>query len=144
MPGRSRACRPAVHQANRTRMHRLAPYTRQRLDHLTDALQLDYERSTGYTVLLRSEDDLRRARGGIKLLSELGVAFELRDGARTREIEPALNPDMPLRAAIHLPHDGVGNCREFALLLKAQAQRLGDDRGDGRANDATSSPCFRA
>ena len=32
---------------------------------------------------------------------------------------------MPLRAAIHLPQDGVGNCRQFAHLLKAEAQQLG-------------------
>jgi D-amino-acid dehydrogenase len=30
-----------------------------------------------------------------------------------------------LHAAIHLPHDGVGNCRHFTHLLKSQAQRLG-------------------
>jgi D-amino-acid dehydrogenase len=29
-------------------------------------------------------------------------------------------------AAVHLPDDEVGNCRQFALLLKrAEAQRLG-------------------
>jgi hypothetical protein len=32
---------------------------------------------------------------------------------------------MPLHAAVHLPQDGVGNCRHFAQLLKSQAQRLG-------------------
>ena len=120
-----RACRPAVHQANRVRMHRLAQYSRERLDGLTQSLRLDHERSAGYTVLLRDERDLKLARGGIKLLSELGVRFELLDAARTRLVEPGLNEDTPLRAAIHLPGDGVGNCRQFAHLLKAEAQRLG-------------------
>jgi D-amino-acid dehydrogenase len=31
---------------------------------------------------------------------------------------------MPLHAAIHLPNDGVGNCRQFAQLLRTEAQRM--------------------
>lgn len=120
-----RACRPAVHAANRTHMHRLARYSRDRIEGLTQRLRLDYEHSLGYTVLLRGERELAAARGGMKLLAELGVPFELVDAARMRQIEPGLNPDAELRAAIHLPQDGVGNCRQFAHLLKAEAQRLG-------------------
>lgn len=120
-----RACRPALHTANRGHMHRLARYSQERLDALTTRLQLDYERGQGYMVLLRGDRELAAARGGLKLLAELGVAFELVDAERARALEPGLNPAAPLRAAIHLPHDGVGNCRQFAHLLKAQAQRLG-------------------
>lgn len=120
-----RACRPAVHQANRTRLHRLARYSRDRLDGLTERLGLDYERATGYMVLLRSERELARARGGLKLLAELGVPFELVDAARARALEPGLSESTSLRAAIHLPQDGVGNCRQFAHLMKAEAQKLG-------------------
>lgn len=120
-----RACRPAVHGANRTHMHRLARYSQERLTGLSQRLQLDYERGQGYMVLLRGERELAAARGGLKLLAELGVAFELLDAARARQLEPGLNPGTPLRAAIHLPQDGVGNCRQFAHLLKAEAQKLG-------------------
>ena len=122
-----RACRPQVWQANRERMHRLARFSRQRMDDLGQSLRLDYEQSRGMLVLLRSERELVQARAGIKLLSELGVVFELLDAARARSVEPGLNPDMALRAAIHLAQDGVGNCRQFAHLLKNEAQRLGAD-----------------
>lgn len=120
-----RACRPAVHQANRTRMHRLARYSRDRLDGLAHRLNLDYERAPGYLVLLRSDRELSLARPGLKLLADQGVAFELVDGARARQIEPGLHEATPLRAAIHLPQDGVGNCRQFAHLLMGEARRLG-------------------
>ena len=40
-------------------------------------------------------------------------------------LEPGLNADMPLHAAISLPQDAVGNCRQFAHLLMAQAKRHG-------------------
>ena len=120
-----RACRTPVWRANRERMHRLARYSRERMDGLTQSLRLEYEQSRGYMVLLRSDVELVQSRAGLKLLAEIGVGFELLEAARCRLIEPGLNPDTPLRAAIHLPQDGAGNCRQFAHLIKAEAQRLG-------------------
>jgi D-amino-acid dehydrogenase len=120
-----RACQSASFQANRTRMHRLARYSQQRLATLTQDLKLDYEQRSGYMVLLREAHDLALARGSLKLLTELGVSFQLIDAAKARAIEPALNPDAKLFAAVHLPLDGVGNCRQFAHLLRGEAQRLG-------------------
>jgi D-amino-acid dehydrogenase len=120
-----RGCRPAVHAANRGAMLALAQLSRQRMQELTHTLRLEYEQAPGFTVLLRSERELRRAAAGIKLLQSLGVAHEVIDAQRCRQIEPALNPDARLHAAIHLPQDGVGNCRHFAHLLKSEAQRLG-------------------
>lgn len=122
-----RACQAATFQANRARMHRLARFSQQRLAVLTRDLRLDYEQSTGYLVLLRGAQDLALARGSLKLLAELGVTFHLIDGARARAIEPGLNSDVALHAAVHLPQDGVGNCRQFAHLLRSEAQRLGAD-----------------
>ncbi len=120
-----RACRPAVHTANRSAMQQLAKLSRQRMQDLTHTLRLEYEQAQGYMVLLRTERDLRRATGGVKLLQDMGVAHEVIDAARCRQIEPALNAGAALHAAIHLPQDGVGNCRHFAHLLKSEAQRLG-------------------
>ena len=122
-----RACRPAVYAANRAQMYRLARYSQQRLNQLTSALALERERSPGYLVLLRSNRELAQARGGLKLLAELGVNFALVTPERARQIEPSLNPQTPLHAAVHLPDDEVGNCRQFSHLLKAQAQALGAD-----------------
>jgi D-amino-acid dehydrogenase len=120
-----RACRLSVHQANRTRMIRLARYSQERMRGLSGALGLEYEQAPGMTVLLRSERDLALARGSIKLLAELGVNFHLIDAARAREIEPGLSSETPLHAALHLPNAEVGNCRQFAHLLRGEAQRRG-------------------
>jgi len=136
-----RACRPASFQANRSRMHRLARYSQQRLAALTHDLRLDYEQSTGYLVLLRTPQELTLARPSLKLLAELGTNFHLIDGARAREVEPGLNPQMVLHAAVHLPQDGVGNCRQFAQLLRAEAQRLGTEfRFDRRVLSLVPGP----
>jgi D-amino-acid dehydrogenase len=120
-----RACRPAVYAVNRAAMLRLARFSLERQLELTRLLGLDYEQRSGFTVLLRGERELDLARGGLRLLAESGVAFELLDAGRARQVEPGLNPRTPLRAAIHLPHDGVGNCRQFAHQLRAEAQRQG-------------------
>lgn len=120
-----RACRQPVWAANRERMHRLARYSQQRLLTLGPQLQIEHEQARGCMVLLRTPKDLALARGGLKLLAEMGVKFHLVDAARARAIEPGLNPDTPLHAAVHLPDDLVGNCRQFAHLLRGEAQRLG-------------------
>ncbi len=120
-----RACNLHTHTANRSAMQRLAHFSRQRLLELTNQLGLNYEQSTGYTVLLRDPAALDAAQGGLALLRELGVSFELLDSAACRRKEPGLNPEAPLQAGIHLPADGVGNCRHFSHLLRIKAQDLG-------------------
>ena len=120
-----RACKLETYLANRTRLQRLAFYSRARLHHLTDELQLEYDHSPGYMVLLRSEKDSQMIQPGLQVLREAGVAFSEINAAQARLIEPAINPDTAFLGAIHLPDDEVANCRQFALLLKNEAQRLG-------------------
>ena len=120
-----RACSARTYQANRTRMQRLALFSRDRLHAITRELGLEYERSEGVLVLLRRPRDLAAAQPGLALLGELGVAYELLDSAGCRRVEPGLNADTPLQAGIHLPRDEVANCRQFALLMRARAERLG-------------------
>ena len=120
-----RACRPQVHVANRSAMQLLARFSRERLLELTKTLHLDYEQVNGYMVLLRTARELKASQRGLTLLRDLGVAHEVIDATRCRQLEPALSATTALFAAIHLPNDGVGNCRQFAHLMRAQAQRLG-------------------
>lgn len=120
-----RACRPEAYAANRSAMHALARYSRERQAALQQALHLEYEQSRGFLVLLRGERDMVLARPGLKLLAELGVDFHVVDAARCREIEPGLDSATPLRAGVHLAQDGAGNCRQFAMLMRSEAQRLG-------------------
>jgi D-amino-acid dehydrogenase len=120
-----RACNARRYAANRARMQRLAMFSRERLHALTRGLRLDYERSDGYLVLLRSARDLAAVQPGLAVLRELDVAFDLLDPAACLRVEPGLNPATPLHGGVHLAQDEVGNCRQFALLLRTHAQRLG-------------------
>jgi D-amino-acid dehydrogenase len=120
-----KSCRLDTYLANRAHLQRLAFYSRARLHHITADLKLDYERSEGYVVLLRRERDSQGVQPGLQVLREAGITFKEISPDETRKIEPALNPDISFFGAIHLPDDEVGNCRQFALLLKSEAQRLG-------------------
>jgi D-amino-acid dehydrogenase len=120
-----RSCGLDSYLANRARLQRLAFYSRERLHWLTDSLQLEYDRSPGYMVLLRTDKDQKLVQPGLQVLREAGVAFHEIDAAAARAVEPALNPDTEFLGAIHLPEDEVANCRQFALILKGAAQDLG-------------------
>ncbi len=120
-----RACKLDTYLANRARLQRLAFYSRERLHHLTAELQLEYDRSPGYMVLLRSEKDSKLVQPGLQVLRDAGVSFKEMPADEVRKIEPAINPDTQFLGGIHLPNDEVANCRQFALLLKNEAQRIG-------------------
>ena len=120
-----RACRLDTYLQNRARLQRLACYSRNRLHAIRNNLRLDYEHSDGYLVLLRTERDHKLAQPSLQVLKDAGVTFRQLDATQARQVEPALNPDTAFVGAIHLPDDEVGNCRQFALMLKNEAQRLG-------------------
>lgn len=85
----------------------------------------DYETSEGLTVLVRSAHDRERLDPYVKWLSTSGLAHQVGDAAFGLSIEPALNHQTPLHTAIHLPKDGVGNCRQFTGALKQSVQERG-------------------
>jgi D-amino-acid dehydrogenase len=114
-----------VHARNRSTLGALAQFSRTRMDELAASLKLEFEQASGYLVLLRSHRELARAQKSLAHLADHGIPHEMIDAARCRELEPALSNETPLQGAIRLPQDGVGNCRQFAHLIKAQAQSLG-------------------
>lgn len=120
-----KACKLETYLANRSRMQRLAFYSRTRLHEVTEARELSYERSDGYLVLLRSKREQKLVQPGLDVLREAGTNFREVDANEARRIEPALSTDTDLAGAIHLPDDEVANCRQFALLLKWEAEALG-------------------
>jgi D-amino-acid dehydrogenase len=119
------ACDGATYAANRARMQRLAFYSRTRLGEISEHFQFEYDRSIGYMVLLRGEKDRKLVQPSLQVLRDAEVAFKELTNEEARVIEPAINPDTAFVGAVHLPADEVGNCRQFALLLKAEAQREG-------------------
>jgi len=118
-------CRLERFTRNKERMQRLAFYSQSELRMLRELHQLDYEQSTGYLQLLRSEVEVERSAVTRKMLSELGVAHTLLTPEQARTLEPSLHAPTPLAGALHLPDDETGNCAFFTQLLKDIAIRDG-------------------
>ncbi|MFZ2649237.1 MAG: FAD-dependent oxidoreductase [Burkholderiaceae bacterium] len=120
-----RACRQPVYERNRSAMHQLARFSQERLAALVEKLELEFERNQGVLVLLREESEFEQARPSMALLHSMGVTFKELDGAGCRAVEPALHAEQALSGGIYLPDDEVGNCRQFAQLLRDDAEKRG-------------------
>jgi D-amino-acid dehydrogenase len=121
----ARSSQAAAFQANHRALQALAQFSRDHLLALTRSLSLDYDQMPGYLILLRHADNLAQAQPALVRWREMGVPHDVLDAAHCRHFEPALEAGTPLHGGIHLSQDGVGNCRQFAQLLKARAQDLG-------------------
>jgi D-amino-acid dehydrogenase len=120
-----RACNARDYARHRRALYELARESQARLRAIGAELNAQYEQTRGLLVLLRGAPELRLSRSGLALLAEIGVDFHLLDPDACRRIEPALDASVELKAGVHLPDSDVGNCRQFALLLKSEAQRRG-------------------
>ncbi len=120
-----RACAEPIHVANRGAMLALARDSLLRTQMLAARYRIEFESGRGLLVLLRGDREVAQARGGMRMLAELGIDFHLVDAAAARRIEPALEPGTALRAGIHLPEAALGNCRQFAHGLKSALQARG-------------------
>ena len=114
-----------AYRAHRAQLQQLALYSQSWLHHLTLHLKLEYDRSEGQLVLLRSEKDSQLMQPSLQTLRDADMPFKELGPQETYAIESALNTHTPLFGSIHFPQDEVGNCRQFALLLKNEAQRRG-------------------
>lgn len=117
--------RPALQAARRERRLALSRLSQARMAHHSQALRLERERSPGLLVLLRHARALQSLQAGIEWLGQQGQAAVLLDAEAARRLEPGLNPDTPLHAALHLPGDEAANSRQFAHQLRAAASALG-------------------
>lgn len=120
-----RACNEKTFAINRERLLNLSQYSLARMQLLRHSLHLDHEHSAGYLVLLRGERELKLVQPSLTVMREAGLNFKTITAQEARAIEPALHPQTAMVQALHFPDDEVGNCRQFALLLKNEAESRG-------------------
>lgn len=106
-------------------LERLARYSHHCMQTLATELELQFERSAGALLLLRSPADALALRPMVQALRDAGTPAHEVDANTARHIEPGLCAETPLIGALHVPSGEVGNCRQFALLLRQEAQQLG-------------------
>ncbi len=106
-------------------MQRLALKSQSRMKEISSQLRLEYERQTGYNIIYRSNKSWQNALDSLSYLSALGINHKVMEPAEFSNLEPALESSTKWVGAIHLPEDEVANCRQFAIALKNECEKLG-------------------
>ena len=118
-----RNCTAARYDINKTRMVRLAEYSRDCLRALRAETGIAYdERMQGTLQLFRTQAQFDGSASDIAVLRQSGVAFELLDRAGCIRHEPALSHvDDKFVGGLLLPGDETGDCFKFTQRLAALA-----------------------
>ncbi|MEO8080543.1 MAG: D-amino acid dehydrogenase [Caldimonas sp.] len=122
-----RNCTEARYEINKTRMVRLAEYSRDCLRALRATTGIAYdERMQGTLQLFRTQKQLDHSAGDIAVLRESGVAFQLLDRDGCVRHEPALaGVRDKFVGGLRLPGDETGDCFKFTQRLAALAAERG-------------------
>ncbi|WP_245589375.1 D-amino acid dehydrogenase [Azovibrio restrictus] len=122
-----RNCTEAAYQVNKSRMVRVAEYSRDCLKQLRAETGIAYdERSQGTLQLFRTQKQLDGIDKDVAILKAFGVPFQVLDRAGYLEYEPALAPVKDkFVGALRLPGDETGDCFKFTQNLAKMAEALG-------------------
>ena len=122
-----RNCTAARYERNKTRMLRLAEYSRDRLRALRTETGIHYsERSLGTLQLFRSQKDFDGTGRDTAVLDRHGVPYQLLDREGCIGVEPALaRVRDKFVGGLRLTDDETGDCHQFTTGLARLAQDLG-------------------
>jgi D-amino-acid dehydrogenase len=120
-------CTSAAYGVNKSRMVRLAEYSRDCLIDLRKTTGITYdERTQGTLQLFRTQKQVDGAYKDIKVLKEDGVAFEVLDADGCIAAEPALaDKRHKIAGGLRLPGDETGDCYKFTNRLAEMAAAAG-------------------
>ena len=120
-------CTSAAYALNKSRMVRLAEYSRDCLRELRSQTGIGYdERMQGTLQVFRSQKQVDAAAKDIAVLQADGVPFEVLDRAGCVAAEPGLAGSAHLIAGgLRLPGDETGDCFKFTSNLAAMAEAAG-------------------
>jgi len=122
-----RNCTTARYEINKSRMVRLAEYSRDCLKELRAQTGIHYdERTQGTLQLFRTQAQLDGTGADIDILKRYGVAYELLDRDGCIRNEPALAQVRDkFVGGLRLPGDETGDCFKFTQNLAALAAHKG-------------------
>jgi D-amino-acid dehydrogenase len=120
-------CTERAYAINKSRMVRVAEYSRDKMIELRAATGIAYEgRQQGTLQLFRTQKQLDHIHGDVEVLQQYGVPYEVLDPKGCIAVEPGLaTAAVPFVGALRLPNDDTGDCRLFTEKLAAIASHLG-------------------
>ncbi len=122
-----RNCTSARYALNKSRMLRLADYSRISLAALRAETGITYdERMQGTLQLFRTEAQLDASAKDVKALAADGIPYEVLDPEGCIRVEPALkHVREKIVGGLLTPKDETGDCFKFANALATKAEALG-------------------
>jgi len=122
-----RNCTAARYAVNKSRMVRIAEFSRDRLIDLRQATGIRYdERSRGTLQLFRDARQLDGIGKDVEVLRADGVPFEILSPAQCIDAEPGLaHSKAPIAGGLRLPNDETGDCFKFTNALAEMAAARG-------------------
>ncbi|NWA43107.1 D-amino acid dehydrogenase [Pseudomonas reactans] len=122
-----RNCNMDHYQTNKSRMVRLAEYSRDCLKTLREETGIQYEGRQGGTLqLFRTAQQFESASKDIAVLEEAGVPYQLLESSQLATVEPALaQVAHKLTGGLRLPNDETGDCQLFTRQLAEMARQAG-------------------
>ncbi|GBQ86223.1 D-amino acid dehydrogenase small subunit [Gluconacetobacter johannae DSM 13595] len=120
-------CNEHAYDINKTRMLRIAEYSRDCLTALRDETGITYnDRQRGLIQLFRTDEQVAHAQDDMRLLAESGVPHDLLDVERIIAREPGLAQARHLlKGGLFLPGDESGDAHMFTQRLAQKAEELG-------------------
>lgn len=122
-----RNCTSSRYALNKSRMVRLAEYSRDCLISLREDTGIEYDhRTQGTLQLFRYQKQLDGMAKDIEVLQSDGVPFEVLDASGCVAAEPGLAPVREkVAGGLRLPNDETGDCFKFTNELAKLAEGLG-------------------
>ncbi len=122
-----RNCTAARYEVNKSRMVRLAEYSRDCMVELRAATGIEYDqRMQGTLQLFRTQTQLDGTASDTAILERYGVSYELLDRAGCIEHEPALSRVRDkFVGGLRLPGDETGDCFKFTNRIAELATARG-------------------
>lgn len=120
-------CSEEKYVQNKSRMLRVANFSRDCLTHLRETESLSYEgRQKGTLQVFRDEKQLDVVQKDMTLLKESGIVHALLNVEQCIDVEGGLSDVKDkLVGGLYLPGDETGDCYQFSVALTEKAQRLG-------------------
>ncbi|MBB5539117.1 D-amino acid dehydrogenase [Rhizobium giardinii] len=122
-----RNCTAARYALNKSRMLRLADYSRISLAALREETGISYdERMQGTLQLFRTEAQLDASAKDVNALAADGIPYEVLDPEGCIRVEPALKHVRDkIVGGLLTPKDETGDCFKFSNVLAKKAETLG-------------------
>lgn len=120
-------CTEARYKVNKSRMVRVAEYSRDCLIALREETGIQYdERMQGTLEVFRTQKQLDGIAKDVAVLKAGGVPFEILDRAGCVAVEPGLAPNSEkIVGGLRLPNDETGDCYLFTTALAKLAEEAG-------------------